>query len=393
VTMDFWRKTKPNYSQKEFSDELKSGMSSPLTELSSLESGDVSPNHPQPGTFNVEELKAALFLCGFQEGAQSSKLAQTVSSHPRPISPVKEKAVQTELAWAFASVGTAGPSFTPSASSTVKSESAKRVKRPTTNRATRTASSRALRSSVGSHAPSASIDADGDHPMKAEPTAGPSLSHPQPNGTIVVPDVTTPTSVAISAPSSTSGRPKRIRQPTRKRLPPIPLTASSKVRSTVSMSDIESEDEDGSIPHPMPELAHAARTKTKVGESSSSTGKHRGPPASTSINGTASRIAKPVTPAPRPSTVTLGTPGGSGQKLESAPSTSLKIRLPRLGALSSPSTTATSAVTPAKTLPRAETDGTSRVKVKAGSTRGRRSNRSSGLVTNDVSTSTVDSAQ
>ncbi|KAI0798104.1 hypothetical protein C8Q75DRAFT_740632 [Abortiporus biennis] len=292
VTMDFWNKTRKKSGHE--AQEMSSGLSSPLTELSSLEDMDDAPEgKPQSGLFNVEELKAALLLCGLHDQAQQTAV------HPLTRGDValgRERAVQTELAWAFTSVGESSSSLLKIDDSKISNP--KNSKKQNPPRPVRAASSRPLRSAI--LLPRLS---EASSSIAQTSSAQPSINGKQDSGA----------DLADNEADTVSSRLRRTRQSTRKRLPPIPTTATSRLRSTDSITDIESEDEDDDA---------GTTAVATIGPPSAKTT----PSTAKTLNGSIS--AKPVTPVPKAGAIT--------HDPSATPTTTLKIRLPGRAALHSP---------------------------------------------------------
>ncbi|KAI0075473.1 hypothetical protein K474DRAFT_1391773 [Panus rudis PR-1116 ss-1] len=99
ITMDFWDRAKGRERpEPPMEAPIESAVSSPLTELSSLP--DIDDISPQPsleaGLFNMEELKAALFLCQLNSLSGPSTGGKSVAPLQLVEQPVIEEGVQTE---------------------------------------------------------------------------------------------------------------------------------------------------------------------------------------------------------------------------------------------------------------------------------------------------------
>ncbi|CAL1703942.1 unnamed protein product [Somion occarium] len=358
ITMDFWNKANGKGEEieveSEVDHEMSSGLSSPLTELSSLSEIEETPQPsvPKVGLFDMDELKAALFLCHLQNqtATSSTESAKHTKDTELDVSerdmraktkdgPLLESKV-TPLANGI-SKGEQSLSKRQSRASSARVASTKVSKILTPQPAATGTRSRSKRPAVVEQSddpiedvpPSFSVPVlrgsrSKSHHQDAFPA---SLSLPSRNGVDGAesisggPQQTASTPTEEPSSSRTSTRPKRTRQAPRKT--PIPVTGvhpSSRMNGTASESD---GDTPKRSPDPVEEqapVASSSRPKPLPSQPAQPPRKRGRPKGSTT---------KPVTSAPGKNAVptTPSVPVKTDPGVTTTPS--LKIRLPRLGSL------------------------------------------------------------
>ncbi|KAH8102869.1 hypothetical protein BXZ70DRAFT_756100 [Cristinia sonorae] len=340
ITMDFWNKTKRRENIRD--DDDSSAMSSPLTSLSSLEDVEdvVHPPTTQLGLFNVDELKAALYLVGLHAKSPTSAVAQMngaapVNSSSKP--PVPPFALDPPIR-----IKEEPDLHVNGLLSRPEPASSKRASRAST-RTPRASTSTAYKSLRSSARVQAAQKVAAKKTVEAEQTQSSIASLPplQSRSSQKAPaHVNGFTAGGVSIPqvedsiSAPVGRPKRTRQPRTKKQSPVPITkavsfngvtnaqASSLFASTSASASKPTSNEDltGSL-----SSLSSLDTSKKPSTSSSRPRSH----------------AKPITPNPsadKPNVATTPVTAGASKYVAPAGSTtpSLKIRLPRLSSLNSP---------------------------------------------------------
>ncbi|THH31753.1 hypothetical protein EUX98_g2428 [Antrodiella citrinella] len=357
ITMDFWNKTRRRENIRE--DDNSSAMSSPLTSLSSLdEMEEVSVPHPQPGLFNVDELKAALFLINLHSKAPSIPRPNgvvPVASSSKPVASSSTLAPPIRIK--------EEPDLHVNGLLSRAEPPPKRAKRVSTRTpraiplaATATAS-KSLRSSARVQAAAAKKVFETEYDSSATPDSHTAIAPPprpkssqkisalipQPNGVTAGSSSSHQLADVGGSASAPVGRAKRARQPRRK---PSPVRTSKVVSlngnaAAASTSALES----------------ASHDEGTGGWGFTDTAKKPAPSSSRNRS-----HPKPITPSvDKPAVVTPVTPvvAGSSKPANAPTSTpSLKIRLPRLSSLNSPilaSSATTSSADKASTASRART--------------------------------------
>ncbi|KAI0362764.1 hypothetical protein OH77DRAFT_1389108 [Trametes cingulata] len=349
ITLDFWDKVSKGRGASHEARELdaSSGMSSPLTSLSSLDDEDRVPSMSiEPSLYTLDDVKFAQLLCGLRlqnasttsEGRSGSS-SRGEDSHTGSAAPQPRVKEEMGISHAIPSQSSQTSSTERLPEATVASSS--RPRRAGTSNAPAPARSRSTRRS--GRWPDNEIPMDVDLPELVissgkRPNARRKAARP-PETSEGALNISTPTAHAVETtptadktseasdvPSaSVSVRPKRTKQPARQQDSQHPAPADTKL------------DPSGRTPKAATtsSSSHTGRKKgngTVVGAASTSRGQH-----------------KPVTPPTANGHAGLAT--ASEPKSEATPT--LKIRLPRLGAFNSPSVVAQAATVDAtsKTSP------------------------------------------
>ncbi|KAI0646774.1 hypothetical protein C8Q79DRAFT_1067708 [Trametes meyenii] len=393
ITLDFWDKVTKGRGGRADTEDIddSSRMSSPLTSLSELDDDDrIRPVSTEPAVYTLDDVRFAQLLCGLRLRNASAVSEERSDSHsgslPREVPRANGIAPNIKQEDGVTLEASAVLNQAVSSASGVSTTSSSRARRTTASRTPATARSRSTRRSGRTVDEEASMDIDfpqlvyssGKRPDARRKAARPlEASDHTPNATPSAANVVgAPAKLdqaleVVGAPSaSTSVRTKRSRQTTRRQASPAPAIThadGSIVDANRSLSQ--------QVKRELPAHTLKAPTTTSHGGKRKANGAAEG---STSRN-----HVKPTTP-PKANGQAAAT--SAEHKAEATPT--LKIRLPRIGALASPSV-ATKTTAPDTTSKNSPT----KTGASSGSSRPRRSlRRQTSIPTSLNSAATSDAA-
>ncbi|KAJ3553344.1 hypothetical protein NM688_g3662 [Phlebia brevispora] len=368
ITMDFWNKTGKDQTQQQSHTTYESGMSSPLTSLSGY-SDDESESQSSPSvkTFDMDQLRAAMSLCGLRAsqapsaGGDSSKIAKITkqrSAEPKTLKQDTQIASKTPAPDVVKTEtnGVSQPEVAaPMRRSSRRprpakgyiyaedyaelSEDSREYVQPehTSRRQKRDANGKFVRKSDRSYHhhghKAASSVAPSESTVSGTPTTQasslPPLPEPTPTPSKSATMKSTPERFDVCeeqpVPAATASRPKRTRVPSRRADSPMTLTSAS----TQTNGNAQSRAPVLNVPAPTslhPSLRYKP-TASSTSETLSKVGTPRG--------SATSKAAKQATPAPAMHKAAPSSMAGKAEPT-TTPSTGLKIRLPRISTVLPP---------------------------------------------------------